>query len=446
MATATATKAPASSPMGAPVLTPQQIQAQAVKTAQAALAPQEQTVANQQKQAAAAAVANASALTGLHGAAAKMLESISPTVQGAYDQATKETGQLAGGFSQEIQDQIAKSQAANAAFAESQGQSAPSGGTQPDPQHLANVLYALGGYIPGSSLASQGAAATARAAELPAVDNAQANSDLNANLAQEALTRKGLQDQLTQIESQRPGAQQAALSALESSNLNNRQFNETTTNDAATRASNARSLAETIRSNKAAQHTADLNAATQARAEGLYEAEFGYKQTNDAANLQIKSNAQKIQLAKMTASGQKIDVGASKLLHYVVDYNRDPVLDNDGKVIVVKGATSSSTPYSRAVSGAKSLRGNPMTNSDVTPITPGIYLAAQGASGADVIPSKAGMPATTNNPDKARRTGSNKSFVEAQTDLVNRYSVTRAQARKALIAEGWVPEGIRPKK
>lgn len=438
--------------MGAPVLTAAQMQAQAVATAKAALAPQQQTVASQQAQAAAAALANSQAITGLHGAAAQMLASIAPAVQGVYGQAADETGQLAGGFSQNIQDEIAAANAKNADYAQSQGQSAPTGGTAPDPQHMANVAYALGGYIPGSSLASQGAAATSEAANLPAIDHAQATSDLNANLANEATTNKSLQDQLTQISSQSPQLQQAALAALQGSNLNNQQFNETVANDKASKAANAAQLAETVRANKAGETVSAVNANTQADAEKLYEAEFGYKQTNDAANLQIKSNAQQIQVEKMTQAGLKVNVGASKLYGFIVDNDNNPVYDSKGNYIPVKGTTSSTpTSYQRAVNAARLLRGTPASNPQPGVNGPGMYLAEKGAQG--VFPAKISTtdgstiwPATTNDPSKAALKSSGKTFVEAQTDLVNRFNVTRPQARKALIAEGWMPDGIRPKK
>jgi hypothetical protein len=176
------------------------------------------------------------------------------------------------------------------------------------------------------------------------------------------------------------------------------------------------------------------------RAQRLYEGQFGLKQQEFAEDTRQKRTSLQIQIAKLRQEGEQPDSALSKVYGYIVDGNGDPILDGAGNQIPVaktsKGSKSAkNTDYRDAVQDARGLRGDPVESSDS--LAEGKYVAKPGAKG--VFPD-----GTTNDPKKARYEN-DMSFVEAQNYLMNSYGLNRKQARRALVAAGWRPDGKRPK-
>jgi hypothetical protein len=186
------------------------------------------------------------------------------------------------------------------------------------------------------------------------------------------------------------------------------------------------------------------------RAQGLYERQFGETvRSNRAgekiqwAGLTLQSARAQADIQQAIADGKRPDASLSKAYGYIVDAGGAPILGRNGKRIpVAKSKTTAKQreSYRDAVGEARDLRGDPIENSDVGPLAPGQFVARPGAKG--VYPGRAGLPATTNDPNKARRDGG-MGFNEALSYLQESYGLSRAQARKALIAAGWKPSGQR---
>lgn len=415
------------------------ISAEADARAQAALAALQAPVASARDRAARQSKANQDALSGLGLAAAGLLKGIAPGIQSGYDLAARETGALAGGFSGAMADRVRAAQQENADFVASQvqGADAPQG---TDPTALQDTSYALGGYIPAASLEAQGAAANRWGQVLPgiqALDTTQAVQGEQVRGAQETAQ---YEQQLIDLATKRPELRSQVFDQLYRLEL-----------DKLSARLSQRQLASEEKDRERRFGLDKRQVAVQERAQGLYERQFGEtvreNQANEAidvAGLQIDSAKAAQSVAQAEAKGRQIDAAASKVRGFVVDKQGRFVLDEKGKKIKVANTTTSAGDrnklYRDAVEGARDLRPTPIENPNITALTPGKYLAKQGAKGVFRRP---GMPATTNDPKKARAEGG-MTFAEAQSYLQERYGLTRARARQALIAAGWKPDGKRP--
>ena len=212
----------------------------------------------------------------------------------------------------------------------------------------------------------------------------------------------------------------------------------------------------------------EANMAIKQRAERLYELQYGEKVAHDASlesqgqaridqgqqriNLQNKRDQASVDAA--AAKGQLPNAALSAKYGYIVDAHGRPILNNGKKIKVAKTSGSAANPqkvYGQAVKGAKSILGSPMTYSgnvllqsgDTSP--KGKYIAADGAKGVFSQPlATGGYVRTTNDPNKAKF-DTKYTFADALDYLISAYpGLNRAQARKALIAAGWKPDGKRP--
>lgn len=415
------------------------ISAEADARARAALAALQAPVASARDRAVQQSKANQGSLSGLGLAAAGLLKGIGPGIQSGYDLAAKETGSLAAGFSGPMADRVRSAQQENADFVASQVQGAdiPQG---TDPTVLQDTSYALGGYIPAASLEAQGAAANRWGQALPGIQALETTQAVQGEQVRGVQETAQYEQQLIDLATKQPEMRSQVLDQLYRLEL-----------DKLTARMSQRQFSSEERDRERRFGLDKRQVAVQERAQSLYERQFGEtarsNQADEAlrfAGLQLDSAKAAQDVAEAEAKGKQIDAAASKVRGFVVDKEGNSVLNEKGKRIKVANTTTSAKDrnklYRDAVEGARDLRPTPIENSNVTALTPGKYLAKQGAKGVFRRP---GMPATTNDPKKARTEGG-MTFAEAQSYLQERYGLTRARARQALIASGWKPDGKRP--
>lgn len=330
------------------------------------------------------------ARTSLGKALAGVYKDVGPAVQGAYNQAAETTLGAGAAFSGSLRDTLAGNDADLAAYL---NQMAPGSAPVATPGGAAaDALYGQAGYIPGTSLSREGAAAGAAAAQLPATAAGQTAMDVG------RIEREGLAAILAKKAELIPSLMQIAIQE-QAQNLYGKQFQEEK------------------RQNKREYKLA-------------------------VAGLKLQQAQEARQIQEMIQDGLQIDASASRVLGYVVDKNGNPVLNNQGKRIKVADSASKSDKrkaFQSAVGDARDLRGEPIQNQNQGPASPGQYIAAPGAKG--VFPGGGGFPATTNDPRKARW-DTKMSFAEAIQYLSKHYGIPRKRARAALIAAGWsVPSG-----
>jgi hypothetical protein len=422
-------------------LTQAQIDARATTLAQAGLTPQQDEIRRQQAVAAAQATADEQAITGFRTAAGTILQGIAPQVGAGYEAAATEQGQLGQGMATGVRDDLAAAQAQDQSFAVSQGQTLGAETVNPNATH--DVIYGLNGQIPGESLASQGAAAQAWAAEQPAISLNAGREELDARMAQARSTNDGYAQQLIQLAATFPGLKAQALSQLNQYEID-----------------------------KANYRTSLLNAQTQAKAEKANEVLAGIKQTTAAANTaqefqykwaQLNFKSQQ-QAAKAAQAGKTIDVGASRLLGHVVykDGSEDTSIKVQQSTATTPAqqakrasAKASATASTSAYKVASSLYGKLVPNKNVGTLTggKGKYMADPSAKGAGVFPPpyKNG-PRTTNSLALAARTGQGaanyadayaKTYAAIGGDALLAQGLSKEQVmtivKKALRAAGWRP-------
>lgn len=178
-----------------------QLEAEARAAVTSAVSPSRLAIERAQRDAQARALAQAAQIRGFSEALANLLKGYAPQVQGLYQQAAGTQGQLAQGFSGGLRDTAASSAAqANATIAAAGGtpgqQITPTAADQ-----AANVLYGLGGYLPGNMLGAQGAAFASAAALMPATAMGRGQQLLQQALAQAAEEQQGLSEKLLDLSS-----------------------------------------------------------------------------------------------------------------------------------------------------------------------------------------------------------------------------------------------------
>jgi hypothetical protein len=400
------------------LLSPKQINRQAAKQAAATVAAQQAPIITQQKYADARSAAARQAMQSAGAAASSLLAPVGDQNAAAYHQATEDTGALIGGLSGSLGDQMRADQAASNDFLQQQ---APGAADQHviSPEDAQNAVYDAGAVIPGSSLAAQGAAAATYGHELPSIPLLKAGQDQAASLGQQGIDDQQYVQQLLDIAHAEPQLRSQILDQLYG-----------------------------IEANKA-------QALTQKSAQDLYARQFGEKQMVDRANirqgnirlqlegegLRLRAQSQALAVKKAQVDWGRIDSSASKASGYLMYKNGQYVTDKNGKKIPVAASASgggtgkNSKAYQSATGYAQGhLLGTPVANpAYVSPsLTPGVprYLGRNGQP--------------TDNPSQAKSTY-DQTFVQAQNYLVQRYGLTRAQARKVLVGLGRKPDGKRPK-
>jgi hypothetical protein len=411
------------------LLTQKQLNKRANKQAAASLAASQAPILTQQQLADSRATAARAAMQAVGAAGAKMLAPVGQENAQAYDQAVHETQGLIGGLTGSLGQHMQADEAANDNFRSAM---APGSASQEhvNPGDVANAAYDRGAVIPGSSLASQGAAATAYGNELPALPLSEAANQQAGSVGQQGIDDQQYAQQLLDLATQQPQVRAQILDQLYQ------------------------------------EEASKANAITQSQAQSLYAAQFGEKQVVDQANiandraqiaqgntrlrqsnvrlqlqqqgLKLRSSAQALAVKKAKVDWSRIDSSASKATGFLMTKDGQYVTDKQGKKIPVAasaggGTGTNSHSYQSAIGYAQThFVGTPLPNPAYVPGVAGIpkYLKQGGGY--------------TDDPSKAKATY-DETFVQAQTYLMNRYGLTRAQARKALVTLGRKPDGKRSK-
>lgn len=369
--------------------------------------------------------AEAAALAAAGEAGARILRESADVAQAPYQQASAATQQLAGGFSGAMTDRLTAAQVAAAEFAKTQG--VPAYTSPVDIQASGDAAYSQGTYIPGSALQKGGADAAASANRMVGVQALSTQADVRGRVKQ-------TDDELIELASKRPELRQQVMDEL--FQREREKFQASTQRDAQQLYREQFGLEKVkTRADIAHDVRADKTAAERARI------------SNKNYQLAVKRHA--LAVKKAEKEGHGVDAAASKGLGKLVDDEGQPILDKNGKEIPFKTGGAGKVPpgvkaYRQAVPEARQIRGEPVENDSRTRSTPGRYIAKPGAKG--VFPGMGGLPATTNDPNKAERDSEFGSFNEAQAYIMEAYGLNKAQARRALVAAGWKPDGQRPKK
>jgi hypothetical protein len=195
------------------VKTPAKVVDPITEQVNAAQLPQLQAIQAAQAASELAAKNAAKTTSGYYGALGELLKGVAPQVQDVYRQAAGDTSAFGKGFS----DGLAHVQS------QTQGEAADvagiSGGAAPPPVSPggANALYALGGYIPATTMEREGAAFSSAAANLPGAAVGQGAASIGKILGDERTAQQGFRKNLTDLAAQVPGLRsqyQAAADAL----------------------------------------------------------------------------------------------------------------------------------------------------------------------------------------------------------------------------------------
>jgi hypothetical protein len=416
-----------------------QLEQRATQMAAAQLAPERAEIERQRAIAAAAARGDRSEIMGLAQAVHGMTAGIGPAAQAAYSQGAAQLGAMAEGVGQGFGSRLTELGGDATAFAQSQG--APVAGVGPDVGAMQAVNTGLNGVVPGASMLAQGAAAGAWGAGLGAITAAAMRGDYARAMYEAKVDDDRYAQQLIQTAAKSPELRNQALEALRDYEMKKASFKLDQTQQAAQlriqdRAQTLyeRQFGEEVRSNQVGEQIKRTDQALEARSLMLDGAKY---------ELDTKEHAARVKQAQ--AKGRQIDAAASKVYGFIVDKQGNFVLDGKGRKIKVKQASTGSgssrgtaeerNPQGAAIEAARVIRGEPV-KADAD-LYRGQYIARKGIKG--VFPD-----GSTDNPSLAKRDG-DMTFAEAITYIMGRYKRTRAQARAALIASGWKPDGVRPK-
>lgn len=430
-------------------LAQEEIDRRAAELAQGGLTPQQEEIRRQQDRAAAAARADEAAITGFQTAAGDLMKGIAPEVGAAYRDAASTVGSLGTSIGGQIGEDLRAKQAEDAAFAASQGQS---GGSTVDPTALAGTVGMLGGVIPGESLAAEGAARQAQAAEAVQIPLNAGREELSARMAQARETNDEYAQQLIQLAAQFPGLKAQALQQLNQYEMDKAKYREDVRVNTANIAAQKRQDAIAARSERAQEKAAGVNA-------DIDRAQLKYRW----ASLEFQNAKAMAAAKKASAEGKRIDVSASKLLGHIVyqDGTENPSIKvaQSGSASAGKTRRDALASRARATSDARvkafdyasKIRGEPVKAPEGSQ---GTYVAGPGQKygvrGGVFPPAGPGSPATTNNPNRAARSGGAGGYADAQQKvwaeidgegLMARYGYSREQVmaiiNNALARAGW---------
>lgn len=430
----------------APTMTPEQIAADASGTAlgeiKSMIAPVQQTAAAQ----AATSLAQQRQSAGFNSGADKLLASIGPQIQAGYGQAGKETGQLAQGFTSSVQGQLSDTQRAGAELAAKLGLNAPE---QVDPSAFGNALYAQNGFIPGTLLTQQGAHARQEAIGQRVVNKDVGRAEQQGIVADQHAAEAKTATQIATIAAKYPQLFSKQEHEDIAANAKALSTNSTITRDYNTALHQHNQ--DVLASEKSGFSEDLANAKLKVSIESL-NARISYQN----GQLKISGRSAEASFIRAQTAANGIDASASKAEGHLVMKNGQNVLTKDGKFVAVdpriysKGSTK--TPqaiYQSMVKQASSdfrSQENPETVPTGSPASGKYILDPALTPGPDdFVGQPIGtlqVPDSTNDITRAK-VGSQVTFAQKRDQYVQQYGVTRAQARKALVAGGWKPDGKR---
>jgi len=253
-------------------------------------------------------------------AAAQFLSGLGDQTGASYTNAAQTLAGLAQGYSGDVRDTATgaaaqiQAQLANLG-APSDSVKTPTGQTS-QPTDLANVLYGLGGAIPGNLLVTSGQALAGAQRQLPAATLGYGQQQAAGTLASAQQQARDLIPQIVAAKAGQPKLVQQYLSAIQNS----------LTNQAL-----AGSL---IQSRSTNAGIAQQNANTAAQR---------------AANAQANSDrSYQLALAKLSkGSAPKANASLSKSLGYLVDASGSPILQNGKKVMLPASTANKSVSVQR---------------------------------------------------------------------------------------------------
>lgn len=363
-------------------------------------------------------------------------------VQQAYKDAAQETAGLAAGFAGQEGKDITAAEQANNAFAQQQAPgSAPE--AAPTGEATQNASYYLGGYNPGASLESQGAAAAATAAGLPMLQGARTEQDMQSLIAHGAENdQKYVQDMLD-LAAKAPDMRNQIMDHLYAREQQKGQLRIQ---------QQAQNLYQQKFGVQTKQENRRLNQADKRMR--IAERQGNARLALSAGNLRLAQQRQHTAVRQALKDGQRIDASASHAAGYLVNKNGQPILDSKGGHIPVHATSSSSgsgngvnsTGYHQAVRASKTVTPEPKVAQGANAV---LYKYYAKPNQGTFVPGEGWF---TNDESQAVSTGKYMigdrayTFPGAVNYMVNAYGISRKAARKALIAGGVTPNGKRPGK
>lgn len=376
------------------------------------------------------------AITGFTGAASKLYRSPADVRQ-VYADAAQETAGMAGAFSGEAGHALATGEQENAQFRD---QMAPGSDAQGEPDVAAahDASYYLGGYVPGSSLEAQGAAAAGIAESLPTLQVARGEQDLMANVEKGYENDQQYTQAMLDLAAKEPDMRNQILDHLYSREAQKQQLA-------------IQQQAQNLYQRKFGVQTRQENRRLNQEQQRLRisERQGNARIALQAAGLKLSQQRQQFSVKQALKQGHRIDASASRAAGYLVNQAGDPILDGKGQHIPVSATSSGgggkggvgSTGYHEAVRATPHLMPTPTEVPSTSPYSVQYKYVAKPGQGTFVQ----GAGWFTNNPAEATQTGKY-TFPEAVKYVMNAYGLKRPAARKALIAGGWKPNGQRPPK
>jgi hypothetical protein len=188
-------------------LTPRQQRAEALALLKAALLPERQGIKRARLQARQESEAAQRRMEGLSKGLAALQRDIAPQTLQGYQGAAQTQGALAQGFTGAMRSSAeADARAAGELLSRLGAPSSQISQVQGVGQGAADQAYALGGYIPGQSLASQGAAFSAAQRQLPATTLGRGQQQIGQLERARMEREKELDAQLADLEAKAPGS------------------------------------------------------------------------------------------------------------------------------------------------------------------------------------------------------------------------------------------------
>jgi len=349
-------------------------------------------------------------ITQYNAALAQLLSGIAPSIGAAYDDASGDIAGFGQGFSSDLRTRLqSAAEQANKEVGAITGNYLK-GGTDPGAGYnadaAANAAYGLGAYFPAKGLREQGAAFQAAASFLP---QAAAQQGLYAITARQRET----QDALAGL---RTDASGYALD-LKKADLDHQEAIAKLAQDAY-------------------EYDSNLD---------FKKSQEAFDQWAKEQDLQFKSIKSQQDAQDAIVQGRRIDSSASRAAGYLIDKSGRPILNKAGKRIPIASSSSSSSSssaaakkaYQKAVEEARSMYEDSTIKTE-SRLYDGQYKAKSGARGKDVY-----ADGSTDNPVKAQRT---MTWKQAMAVVMEQFGLSRAQARKALVAAGWIaPRAPKPK-
>lgn len=205
--------------LNTPPMTQAQMMQQAMALAQGDLVPEEQALAREGQRAAQEAAAQQGLLRQLTADLGATVAPMAGNMQAAYQQAAQAQGQLAQGFSGAMESVAQQEAARNAADLAKWGGSAAAGDVAQASQGASDPLYGVGGFLPGSSLAQQGASWGAYGAAMPGVVARMGQQDAGNVASSYAALQKELSDRAAELAAKLPGLRAQYMEQLKQDEL-----------------------------------------------------------------------------------------------------------------------------------------------------------------------------------------------------------------------------------